>query len=463
MLRFFRLNDPYRLISLWLLLILASLPLLIDLPGMTLQELKGMVLGEVVGSKILYIEIVDRTAPMMAVTDGFMNFLFGRSLMARHIIALVLIFFQSSYFGILLINNKAYNESNYVPSLVFGFLCFFSFDLLAATPELFASTLLLLALNNLFKEIEFRVERDSIVLNLGVFLGLSSLYVLSYSIFLLGAILILIVFARATFRKIMLMLFGFGLVHAILFTIYYWHERMGDLWVNFYLANINPTSASLMDMRSLLILMAIPVLYLIFSIFILTRAARFTKYQSQLFQTIFLWMGISLVQFWLMVDATPHSLYPVIPAVAYFISHYFLLIRRRWIAEMMFLIFIAALLSVNYGSRYHLLPDVNYKPLFPEASKYEGQVRDKRIMIIGNDPSLYAHNRLAGYFLDWDLSRKYFEQPDYYESIVKISDAILDGAPEVIIDEAGLMGPVVARIPLLQKEYVQAGRFYRRR
>ena len=168
------------------MLTLASLPLLIDLPTLTLQELKDMVLGEVVGSKILYVEIIDRTGPLMAVTDGILNLCFGRSLLARHIIALILICFQASYFGILLINNKAYNESGYVPSLVFGFLCFFSFDLLATTPELLASTLLLLALNNLFKEIEFRIDRDSIILNLGVFIGLASLFIFSYIIFLAG-------------------------------------------------------------------------------------------------------------------------------------------------------------------------------------------------------------------------------------------------------------------------------------
>ena len=119
MLRYFRINDPYRLISLLVLLTMASLPLLINLPGIMVQELKDMVMGEVVGNKMLYVEIIDRTAPMMALVDGFLNFIFGRSLLARHILALIVIFFQASYFGILLINNKAYNESSYVPSLIF--------------------------------------------------------------------------------------------------------------------------------------------------------------------------------------------------------------------------------------------------------------------------------------------------------------------------------------------------------
>ena len=463
MLRYFRINDPYRLISLLVLLTLASLPLLLDLPAVMFQELKDMVLGEVIGSKILYVEIVDRTAPMMAIFDGFLNFIFGRSLLARHILALIIIFFQASYFGILLINNKAYNESSYVPALIFGFLCFFSFDLLAVTPELLASTLLLLALNNLFKEIEFRIDRDSIVLNMGVFLGFASLFVFSYTIFLMGAIFILIVFSRARFRKILMLLFGYSLVHAILFTFYYCYEQTDELWMHFYVANFSGMSRSLVGMGSVFILGVIPMAYFVFSLFMLTREARFTKYQSQLFQAIFLWLAIAIIQVWFTMERTPHSFFTFIPPVAYFISHYLLLIRRKWIAEMMLWTFVLGLLAVNGLSRYDRMVRVEYAALFPVNSPYQDKITGKKIMILGDDLSLFQQNKLAGFFLDWNLSKKYFEQPDYYENIIKINKAIMDDPPDVIIDPGKLMEPIVERIPLLEKKYRKENEMYWRR
>ena len=463
MLRYFRLNDPYRLLGLLVLLIMASLPLLIDLPAVTLQELKGMVLGEVVGSKKLYVEVIDRTAPMMAVTDGILDFLFGRSLIARHILALLVIFFQAAYFGILLINCKAYNESNYVPALIFGFLCFFSFDLLALTPELLASGLLLLALNNLFKEIEFRVDRDSIVLNLGVFLGIASLFVLSYTIFLVGSIFILILFARATLRKILLLSFGYGLVHAIVFLIYYWYERTDYLWANFYVANFQQASGSLVGMRSILFLSAVPLSYFVFSLFMLTRGARFTKYQSQLFQTIFFWQAIAIVQIWFAADRSPHSFITFVPSLAYFISHYLLLIRRKFIAETMRWLLVAGLLTVNYLTRYQLIKKVDYTGLFPVPSKYEGLISQKKVMVLGDDLSIFHRNRLAGSFLDWDLSRRFFESPDYYENIIKVNRSLSNDPPDVIIDEAGLMDPFLDRMPLIQKKYRKENELYWKR
>ena len=94
---------------------------------------------------------------------------------------------------------------------------------------------------------------------------------------------------------------------------------------------------------------------------------------------------------------------------------------------------------------------------------YDKQVVDKKIMILGNDLSLYQKNKLAGYFLDWELSRKYFSQPDYYQNIILINRSIANDPPDVIIDESDLMGPVLERIPLLEKEYKREGNIYRRR
>jgi len=462
-LRYFRINDPYRLLGLLFLLSLACLPLLIDLPAMTTQELKGMVLGEGMGAKVLYVELIDHTPPLMALTDGFLDFLFGRSLMGRHILGLLIILFQAAYFSILLINNKAYNESSYVPALIFGFLCCYSFDLLAITPELLASTLLLFALNNLFKEIEFRIERDSIVLNLGVCIGLASLFVFSYAIFLIGAVVMLTVYARATFRKIMLALFGFGLVHAGLAMFYYCYESLPDLWENFYLANLNLNSKNLVSWGSIFTLAIVPLSYFVFSLFMLTREARFTKYQSQLFQVIFWWMGIAVVQLWLAPERTPHSAITFVPPAAYFISHYLLLIRRKWIAEIMLWLFMGGLLSVNYLAYYHRLDRVSYAGLFPGPSKNGSLVVNKRIMIIGDDVALYSHNRMAGYFLDWDLSKKYFEQSDYYENLIRIHRSITQDMPDVIVDEKNMMGPILARIPAIQNEYRLENQMYWRK
>jgi hypothetical protein len=147
-LRFFRVNDPYRLLAILVVLVLCSIPLFYDTPVLTLQSLRSMLVGEnIADGKRMYTEIYDSSGPLAAVAFGAVDFVMGRSITGREILALVMIFFQASFFSILLINNRAYADNTYVPGLVYGVLCFISFDFLEFSPELLGSTMLLLALN----------------------------------------------------------------------------------------------------------------------------------------------------------------------------------------------------------------------------------------------------------------------------------------------------------------------------
>jgi len=462
-LRYFRINDPYRLISLLVLMVLASLPLLIDPPDITLQEIRDMVVGERVGNKILYIDLVDRTPPLMAVADGVLNLLFGRSLLARHLLALIILFFQASYFAVLLIHNRAYNENTYVPSLIFGLLCFLSFDLLSVTPELLGATVLLFALNSIFKEIEFRIDKDSIMLNLGLFIGLASLFVLSYAIFLPGTIVILAFFARSTFRKLLLVVLGFFLVHGILLTLYYYYGQPEELWRNFYLAHLDQTRSLDVGLRTLMYLAAVPLFFFLVSLLMLTREAHFTRYQSQLFQVLFIWLIVAATEALLSPGIAPHSFITVLPPLAYFIGHFLLLIRRKRISEFMLWVFIVGILGGSYAIRKGFIQGTDYSRLFATASPYQERIKGKDVMVVGHDPGLYRYNSLGGGFFDWDLSREYFEHPEFYEHVIRMNNAFNEDPPEVIIDERGLMPAVMDRLPMVARHYRRDSTTYWRR
>ena len=109
--------------------------------------------------------------------------------------------------------------------------------MLSLSNELLASSFVLFSLNNLFKEVEFRIQEDKILLNLGVYLGIASLFVLSYAVYLPGVIIILIIFTRLTLRKGLLLVFGFLLPHLLLMVWYFVKGNFGFLWRNFYQGN----------------------------------------------------------------------------------------------------------------------------------------------------------------------------------------------------------------------------------
>jgi hypothetical protein len=463
LLRFFRINDPYRLLGILVILILISLPLFIDPVIITLDQLKMFVLGETLNQgRSLYAEALTSTPPLAAWITSWIEMLFGRSQIAMQALGLILIFFQLSYFTIILINSRAHNENTYLPGLVFGVLALLSFDMLSMSNELVASTVLLFALNNLFKEIEFRIQRDELVLNMGVFVGVASLLVFSYALYLPGVIIILAMFTRLTVRKALLVTFGFILPHAFLMLLFYLKGSYYSLIENFYLANLNWSDESSMNASSVLLLGMVPVLFLLFSMFMLNREARLTKYQSQLSQIMLLWILLALAELALVGSLNPHQLITVIPPFSYFISHSILLIRRKKLGEFVIWAFIISIVCLMYLARYNRITGVNYSNLFPAKSLYD-EITEKRILILDTDWGLFQSNKLATGFYDWRLTQPIFTDPDYFEHIVLIDKAFDDDAPDVIIDSADRMREVFKRIPALQGQYHRQGNIYFRK
>lgn len=460
LLRIFRLNDPYRLLGIFFVLVLASLGYFIDPTEVTLIELKGRVLGESLNAgQTLYSELITNSAPLAALFYRLIEFLVGESGTARKVMALLMLFFQGSFFAILLINNKAQNESTYLPALIFGLLCLFSFDMLLLTPELLASTLLLFALNNLFKEVEFRIQRDSIVLNLGFYLGLASLMVLSYVIFLPGVMIILLLFTRISIRKLMLLVFGFLLPHGLLWVIYYMQGNSHRLWHYFYESSEWFKTGPL-PISSMVFLAAIPIAYFVFSLIMLNREARLTKYQSQLLQIMFLWLIISLLEIGVGGGLQPYRVITLAPPLAYFTGHMLLLIRRKWIAESLLWIFVLGIITTSYSARYGLLANVRYEKLFSEKSRYADQITGKKIMILGQDWDLYSTNVPATPFLDWNLSQPLLTRIDNLDNLLFIERAFSTNPPEVVVDPENHMEEVLRKLPMLRGQYRVNGNLY---
>src|SRR5689334_137302 len=101
-------------------MVLINLPFFIDSPQITYPELKSILVGEKVheGSAI-YRELVDSTPPLASWINGFLDMLTGRSLLAKHLLAFIIVFFQAAFLGIVFVDKKAFSESTYIPALIF--------------------------------------------------------------------------------------------------------------------------------------------------------------------------------------------------------------------------------------------------------------------------------------------------------------------------------------------------------
>jgi len=463
LLQYFRINDPYRLLGLLVIMVLINLPFFINPPEITYPELKSILVGEKVHEgKAMYTTVVDSTPPLAAWINGILDMLMGRSIVARHLLSFFIVFVQAAFIGIVFVDKKAFTENTYIPSLIFIVLFFFSFDTLALSPELLGSGILLLALNNLFKEIEFRESRDESVFSLGLFIGLASLISFSFVVHLAGAITILIIFTRSPFRKYLLMVLGFLIPHVLLISVYYLKGGLVDLWEFYYTPNLVFTSDRYLTPGGLWVLGAIPLFFLLISFVMLNREARFTKYQSQLVQIMFFWMVFSFLQAFYSKDLRPQSFITVLPSLSFFIAHYLLLIRRRRLAEISVWFLLLGIVSVNQLARFNTIESVTYNALLVRESSL-AEVVDKKVLLLDNDLSVYRQNSLGTSFLNWPLSQEIFNEPDYYENVIRVNQSFKEDLPDIIFDPNKLMKNFFRRIPALEKQYkeVKPGVFER--
>jgi hypothetical protein len=286
------------------------------------------------------------------------------------------------------------------------------------------------------------------------------LLLFSYSIFLIGALVILFVFTRITLRKSLLLTFGFAFPHLALICLYYFRGGLPEFMQYFYGSNFTIHATNLVGWKSILSLSGGILLFFFFAVIMLNREARFTKYQSQLSQVMMLWLIIALIEISLTRELTPHSFITFVPSLAYFISHYILLIRRKWIAETMLWLFLISIIGFSTAARLNKVRSVDYTGLYVRDSKYQSFIKGRRVLVIGNDWGLYKGNRAASYFLNWDLSSKILEQPDYYENIILVQNSFEKDTPDIIIDENDRIAKFFPRLPSLRAEYERAGLIY---
>lgn len=459
MIRYFRINDPYRLVGLFVLLVIIYLPLFLSDIGVTVPELRNLLLGEKQNEGYrMYTEVVDNSAPLAAWTHELLDSLFGRSLLARHILAFLIIFLQSAYIGILFITKKVFSENTFIPSLLFSILYFFSYDTLSLSNELLGSGFLLFALNNLYQEIEFRHERDETIFNLGLCVSLASLFSFSFIVYLPCVMVILLLFTRSDARKYLLLIFGFVLPHLLVLSISYLTDSTSQLWEYHYLSNFSLARNEYVTLRTLLTLTTIPLVYLVISLVMLNREARFSKYQTQIVQSVFIWLAFSLLFVLYAKNLRPQTLIVFIPGLSLLLTHFFLLIRRKRFVTLNSWLLFGGIIAVAYLGKFDKLSSVDYGAL--RVNENASDVSGKRILLMQDTLDPYYSNYLATPFLNWKLSQEIFRNPDYYENVTRVYRAFEKDPPEIIIDPENLFQDFLKRMPGKSMQYERQGNRY---
>jgi hypothetical protein len=464
MLRFFRAHRLSQALGLLAVLLLMRLPVYWGKVPLLIPELQWLLLGEQLAQgKVLYSDIWDTTAPLAAIIYAGLNSLFGRSQQVLQLVALLVGSGQALYFTNVLNRRGAFADRNYIPGLLYVVVLTISIDCATLSPPLLATGFLLLALGSLLKQLDREGATDE-VFEIGFYLALGALVHPPVVVFLIWALVSLLLYSGASVRQHSLALFGF--LFPLLFTalFFYLTGHFEAFQETFLRSVFQLKQYNLNDFQSLLLALALPVLLTVLGFFRMLNYGRFTNYQTRVQQIMVFWLLAALVSIGLTPFLAPMQFLVFVPPVAYFGVYFFTTFRRAWVPEVLFLLLAALVLIGQYqavrpGRRIASLDALQLNP-----SRLPAEVRQKRLLVLGNDPAAYVENYPATPYLNWSLARQELEYANQYEHAASILRHFEQDPPEYLVDQRGLAPRLFARIPALERQYQQISPgVYRRR
>lgn len=456
MLSYFRINDPYRLAVIFAFLVLVRLTIFSGEFPEHISELKWMVMGEKLsGDSVLYVDLWDNFPPLSAAVYRFIDSVFDRSPLTNHILSLFLVFFQAIIFNNLLLKHRAYNENTYLPAFLYVILMNLFFDFYLLSPVLMGLTFILLALDNIITHLS-DTRNDQLVLYTGLYLGVANLFYYP-SFMVLIAVYVAYTFLTATsIRRYLLLTFGYGLPIIITWIYYYLQGGMKEFYIDFVFSIFNVSSHNYLEPVFYLCILIIPFGFALVAITKTLRSIRFTNQQERIQKLMLIILFFAALAWLFNKERAPFQLIITIPPVAFFLTHYFLNIRAKWKAEVLFAIFLGGMLFINistYQKTGFVMKYISYDDLEVGTTRWDDLVRGKKILYLGEDYSIYQSASLATPYFNWDLSKLHLNYSQYFDNLTAIYRNFQRELPEVIIDEKGVMVEVMNKMPTIKKAY----------
>lgn len=411
-------------------------------------ELKWLLLGEWLNQGfMMYSQTFDYTGPIAVFVYKYLTLIFGRSAFVHYGFSSLVIIFQAGIFNQLLLKNKAYDENSYLPAFLYMILMVSVPDFMTLSPQLMSLTFILLALRNVLRRIDNQVT-DELFLNSGIFIGLATMIYLPSMVFFLVFLFALILFSTAATRRLMLYLFSFLLAFSMCALYFYWRGDL-QLFVDRYLVqNLLMQSSSALSLAEVLMVTAGFLFIFLLSVIKTFGSSRLTNFQQKIQQVIWLMFFGGIATFFLSNEKALLELAFIIPIIAYFWTHYFILIRRRIFQLVMPGVLIFGILIYSGYVYNHFT-----KPL--EVEDMEEVVEGT--MILGSNLNYYQNSKINSPCFNQHLTVRAFDGLNFYGSAGALFKLFQKADPVIVIDEIGVMPLLMERFPKIKSDYRQVG------
>jgi hypothetical protein len=412
-----------------------------------LFELKWLLVGERLGDGFLmYKETYDYTSPLSVFVYKLIDFIFGKSRFAHQSIATIWLFVNAASFNLLLVRNRVYKESNYLPALFFVLIASTIPDFMALSPQLMASTFVILALNNVFRRIDNEVT-DELFLFSGIYLGIAGLFYFPAVVYFFVFLLSFLLFSNPIIRRVLLYTYGFLVPFLVTYCYFFWYENEMYLLNDVVKRGLFGDPVIYLGLEKWSLIFSVPLFWGLLSLFFTFTKGRFTNFENKISQVMFLLILAGIAIMWLDVERSPTQAILFLPAISFFLTHYILLIKKRLFKAV---VPIALLVSLIV-SPFLIYPRIESDTIL--VKKRDLVFENKKIMVLDDDLSYYHQQQIAGPFIDHQISKSRFELLDYYQPAHVMFKAIDGNLPEVIIDDWHMLDKIFFRFPMLEEKY----------
>ncbi len=444
MLRFFRINDPYRLVIIFVLMIAIRSIQGHFIEGVSYYELKWLLLGEWLNKGFqMYSETFDYTAPIAAVLYKYLNLIFGRSAFIHYGFSSLFIIFQAGIFNELLLKNKAYRENSYLPAFLYMILMVSIPDFMTLSPQLMSLTFILLVLKNVLRRIDNQVT-DELFLNSGIYIGVATMIYLPAIVFFFVFLFALILFSTTVIRRLILYLFSFLLVFSLCSLYFFWRDDF-QLFIDSYLVqNLIMSKEYVLSTREIFLTSAGFISIFLISTFKTWISARFTNFQKKIQQVLWLMFLGGVATFFLSNEKSLHELVFCVPVIAFFWTHYFVLIKRRIFKTLMPTVMVFGLLIYSVYL---------YKDALSSLKTDKIKDASEGTMVLGENLKYYYEREIFTPCFDDHLTRRAFKGLDYYSSAGRLYSLFDKVSPIYIMDEIHVADKIFLRFPTIGDSY----------
>jgi hypothetical protein len=442
------------------ILVIIRLPVFLYGYPLLLPELTWQIIGEKMGDGfVLYRDVWTTLEPFSAGTYFVIDGIFGKSQFVYQFLTLVLIFLQAIIFNFVLSINNLYPERTYVPALLYVLFSSLFLDFYTLSPPLLGMTFIIVAFHFVFFQIR-TADDDENVFYTGILIAIASLFYFPYLIFILLAILSFLFFSGAALRKYLLLIIGFVFPFLLVGVYFFLRDALGNFLLSVTTSIFSDTEL-LVSGKTLGISLIVPLVLMGVSVLIIYAYSRYINYQYVAIRIFSFWIVLSLITLYLTRGLSAYHLFVFVPTLAFFATHFFTLVKNNLVREISFAVCVIVILWINYHVLYQLSvkkdTTVYGEMIVKEIPEYAA-IKNKKILVLGNERSYYNHNQLATPYLNWDLAQKHFQDLDNYHNVSTIYGNFKKDMPEVIIDEDKIAPKLFERLPELKSQYELQGK-----